>query len=55
MAPQTYKVFSTYAYEISEWKIISRLLHLHYPHIGGMDGDVRSDLATLALNNREQL
>ena len=25
------------------------------PHLGGMNGDVKSDLATLALNNGEQL
>ena len=55
MSPQAYKVVSTHAHEISGWTILSRLLHSHDPHIGGMNGDFQSDLDTLALNNGEQL
>ena len=55
MAPQAYKVFSTHAHEISGWTILSRLLHSRAPHLGGMNGDVQSDLATLAFRNGEQL
>ena len=35
-------------------EIISRLLHEHTPNLGGMNGDVQSDLATLAFNNGEE-
>ena len=55
MEPQAYKIVSTHAHEISRCTILSRLLHSHTPHIGSMDGDVQSDLATLAFNNGEQL
>ena len=55
MEPQAYKVVSTYAHEILGWTILSRLIHSHSPHLGWMNGDVQSDLATLAFNNREQL
>ena len=55
MAPQSYKVFSTHAHEISGCTILSRLFHSRAPHLGGMNGDVQSDLATLALKNGEQL
>ena len=55
MAHQAYKVVSTHAHEISGWKILSRLLHSRSPHLRGMNGDVQSDLATLAPKNREQL
>ena len=55
MAPQAYKVFSTHPHEISGWKILSRLLQSRPPHLGGMSGDVQSDLSTLVLNNIEQL
>ena len=55
IAPHTYKVFSTHAHEISEWKVISRLIHSRAPHLGGMNGDFQSDIATLAFNNIEQL
>ena len=51
MEPQAYKLVSTHAHEISGWKIIYRLLHARVPNIGGMNGDVKSDLATLILNN----
>ena len=55
MAPQVYKVVSTHAHEISGWTIISRLLHSRAHHLGGMNGDVQSDLATLDFKNGEQL
>ena len=55
MAPQDYKVVSTHAHEISGWTILSRLLHSRAPNLGGMNGDVQYNLATLALNNGEQL
>ena len=55
MAPQAYKVVNTHAHEISGWEILSRLLHVRAPHIGGMTGDVQSDLATMEFNNIEQL
>ena len=55
MAPQAYKVVSTHAHEISGWTILSRLLHSRAPHIGGINGDVQSDLSTLAFKNGEQL
>ena len=55
MAPQAYKIFSTHAHEISGWNILSILLHSRAPHIGGMNSDVQSDLATLAFRNGEQL
>ena len=55
MAPQACKIVSTPAHEISGWTILSRLIHSHAPHIGGMNGDVQYDLATLAFSNGEQL
>ena len=55
MAPQAYKVVSTHAHEISGWTILSRLLHSRAPRLGGMNGDVQYDLATLALKNVEQI
>ena len=55
MAPQPYKVFSTHANEISGCKIISILKHSHTPNIGGMNVDVRSDLATLTFKNDKHL
>ena len=55
MAPQAYKVVSTHAHEISGWTILSRLLHLHDPHLGGINGNVRSDIPTLDFKNGEQL
>ena len=55
MAPQDYKVVNTHAHEISGWKILSRLLHSHAPHIGGMNGYVQFDLSTLELKITEQL
>ena len=53
--PQAYKIVSTHAHEISGWKILSRLFHSRPSHIGGMNGDFQSDLATLAFKNGEQL
>ena len=55
MEPHAYKFFKTCAHEISGWKIISRLLHSRAPNIGGTNGDVQSDLATLAFKNGEQI
>ena len=55
MTPKAYKVVSTHAHEISGWTILSRLLHSRGPHLGGINGDVQSDLATLAFKNGEQL
>ena len=55
MAPQAYKVVSTHANEISVWTILSIPLHSRAHHLGGMTGDVQSDLATLAFENGEQL
>ena len=55
MAPQVYKVVSTNDNEISGWTILSRLIHSRAHHLGGMNGDVQYDLATLAFKNGEQL
>ena len=55
MEPQAYKIVSTHAHEISGWSILSRLLHSRAPHLGGMNGDVQSDIATLDFRNGEQL
>ena len=55
MEPQSYKVFSTHDHEISGFTILSRLIHSRALHIGGMNGDVQYDLATLAFKNGEQL
>ena len=55
METQAYKVVSTHAHEISVWNILSRLHHSRDPHHVVMNGDVQSDLATLAFNNGEQL
>ena len=54
MAPQSCKAVSIHAHEISEWKILSILLHSHAPHLGGMNDDVQSDLSTPLFNNGEQ-
>ena len=50
MAPQSYKFFTTQAHEILGGNIISRLLHAQAPHIGGTDGDIQYELATLSFN-----
>ena len=55
MVPQAYKVFSTHAHEISVWTILYRLLHSSAPHLIDMNGDVQSNLSTLAFKNGEQL
>ena len=54
MATQTYKVFRTRDHEISGWKIISRLINSRASNNVGMNGDVHSDLSTLAFKNGEQ-
>ena len=55
MAPQAYKIVSTHAHETLGWIILYRLLHSRAPHLGGMNGEIQSDLATLAFRNGEQL
>ena len=55
MTPQAYKIVNTHAHEISGWTILYRLLHSCAPNLGGMNGDVQSDLATLAFRSVEQL
>ena len=55
MEPQAYKVVITHAHEISGWKIILILLHSRAPNLVGMNGDVQSDLATLALKTENNL
>ena len=55
MSPQAYKVVIPHAYEIPGWKILSRLLHSRAPNIGGMNGDVKSDLNNLTFKNGEKL
>ena len=55
MAPKAYKFVSTHTHEISGWNILSRLIHSRAPHLVRMNGDVQSDIATLAFNNGEQL
>ena len=55
ISPQAYKVVITHDHEISVWTIISRLLHSRAPSLGGVNGGVWSDLATLSFNNGEQL
>ena len=55
MAHQAYKVANTHAHEISEWTILSRLIHADTPHLGGMNGDVQYYLSNLAFKNAEQL
>ena len=54
MAPQDYKVVSTHANKILGWTILYRLLYSRAPHLGRMNGDVQSDLATVAFKNGEQ-
>ena len=55
MVPQAYMVVSTHANEISGWTIMSRILYSRAPNLGGMNGDVQSDLATMTFNNGEQI
>ena len=55
MAPQAYKLFITHAHDISGWTILYRLLHSRAPHLGGINGDVQYNIATLAFKNGEQL
>ena len=55
MAPQVYKFFTTHAHKILVWTILPRLLHAIYHNIGGMNGDVRSELSTLVFSKGEQL
>ena len=55
MVPQALKVVSTHAHKIPVLIILSRLLHSRAPNMGGINGDVKSDLSTLTCNNREQI
>ena len=55
MSPQYYKFVSTHDHEISGCTIISRLLHSRAPHLEGINGYFRSNLAILTFNNGEQL
>ena len=55
MEHQAYKVFRTNAHEILRCTIISRLLHSRAPHLGGINGYVKSELANMAFKNGEQL
>ena len=55
MKPHAYKVVINHSHEISGRIILSRLLHSRAPHLGMMNGDVQSDLSTLAFKNGEQL
>ena len=55
MESQAYKVVSTHAHEISGWKILYIIIHSLAPHLGGVNGDVQSDIATLAFKNGEQI
>ena len=51
MVPQANKVVNTHTYEISGWKILSKLIHSQHPHIGGMNYDVRYELGTMVFKN----
>ena len=53
MVTQSYNVVSTHANEISGYKFLSRILYSRAPNIGGMNGDVQSDLFTMAERNLE--
>ena len=55
MKPQAYKVVRTHAHEISGWTILYKILHSRAHRLGGMNGEVQSDLATLAFKNGEKL
>ena len=55
MVHQAYNVVSTYAHEISGLTILSRILHSRATNLGGTNGDVQSDIATLVFNNGKQL
>ena len=52
---RAYKIVSTHDHEILGFKILSRIIHSHSPHIGGVNDDVWSDLSTPEFKNREQL
>ena len=55
MSSQSYKVVNTHAHEISGYTIISIIPHSRAPHLGGMNSDVKSDIATMEFNNGEKL
>ena len=55
MTPQAYKVVITHAHEINGLEILYRILHSRAPHLGGMNGDIKSDLLTLLFKKVKQL
>ena len=55
MSPQAYKFVNTHAHEKSSWKNLSRSIHVRNPHLGGINGDIHSDLSTLSFKNGEQI
>ena len=55
MAPQAYKVVIIHVHEISGYTILSIIVHVCAPYLGGMDGDSHSDLSTLAFKKVKQL
>ena len=55
MVNQAYKVLNTHAHEITRWTTLSRTINSCATHLGGMDGDVQSDLDILTIKNGEQL
>ena len=52
---QSYKVISTRAMKSQERTILYLILHSRATNLGGTNGDVQSDLATLAFKKIEQL
>ena len=48
-------VVTTHVNEISVCKILSIILYALAPHIGGMNGDVQSDIVTLEFKNGGEL
>ena len=55
MATQDYKFLTTHAHEVLICTILYRLIHAKAPNIGVINSDINSDLATLKLNQGEQL
>ena len=55
MAHQDYKVVSIHVHEILGWTILSRPINFCAPYIGGIIGNVQSDLETLAFKNGVQV
>ena len=55
MAAQTYKIATTYAHEIPKCTILYRLIYARNSHLGGMNGDIQSDLDNMAPKQGENL